>query len=319
MPNKIQLNLRNVLKGQDRWFKLGELSALLWKSFRESRVDGARIAELSECLATLYGASLGPNSSWEDVNDVLRYIGIPYRLEENDDPPYDIVLTAVVGEGENATPMGLDAFNELPVETYVTRFNDVMAKTFNGTTSAMVEYSKLMAPVMECIEFLISKHSKWDRELIERDNDAFNKFMLEHGFPYRINLVNGSYTFTVKHNDTDTMFHLGKLVSCLGNAASRKVVMTDGEFEQFQSNVIDLLFQLTGYHVISQKLADYRSLNIQLRYFELPYTVEIFKLDLPGEMGRATYVLHSNVEGSNYLELYQLNHFVKRFIDEEGL
>lgn len=172
---------------------------------------------------------------------------------------------------------------------------------------------------MKCIEFLLSKNPKWDREQIEQDNDAFNEFMLEHGFPYRINQVNDSYTFTVKHNDANTMFHLGKLVSCLGDAASRKVVMTDEEFDQFKSNAADLLFQLTGYQVISLKSADYRQLNIQLRYFGLPYTVEMFKLDLPGEMGRATYALRSNMEDSNYLELHQLNHFVKRFIDEEGL
>lgn len=319
MPNKIQLNLRNIAKEPSRIFMLGEFSGLLWKDSQKSCMDPAGVAEISTHLTALYGAPLGPNSSWEDVNDVLRYIGIPYRLEEKGDPSYDIVLTAIVDEGKNAVPMDLNAFNDLPVEAYVTKFNDVMPKIFIGTTSAMVEYSKLMEPVMKCTEFLISKNSKWDRELIERDNDAFNKFMLEHGFPYRINHVNDSYTFTVKHNDANTMFHLGKLVSCLGDAASRKVVMTDDEFDQFKSNVADLLFQLTGYQVISLKSADYRQLNIQLRYFGLPYTVEMFKLDLPGEMGRATYALRSNMEDSNYLELYQLNHFVKRFIDEEGL
>lgn len=319
MPNKIQLNLRNIAKEPSRIFMLGEFSGLLWKDSQKLYMDPAGVAEISTHLTALYGAPLGPNSSWEDVNDVLRYIGIPYRLEEKGDPSYDIVLTAIVDEGKKATPMDLSAFNDLPVEAYVTKFHDVMSKIFIGTTSAMVEYSKLMEPVMKCIEFLLSKNPKWDREQIEQDNDAFNEFMLEHGFPYRINQVNSSYTFTVKHNDANTMFHLGKLVSCLGDAASRKVVMTDEEFDQFKSNAADLLFQLTGYQVISLKSADYRQLNIQLRYFGLPYTVEMFKLDLPGEMGRATYALRSNMEDSNYLELYQLNHFVKRFIDEEGL
>lgn len=319
MPNKIQLNLRNIAKEPSRIFMLGEFSGLLWKDSQKLCMDPVGVAEISTHLTALYGAPLGPNSSWEDVNDVLRYIGIPYRLEENDDPSHDIVLTAIVDEGKKATPMDLSTFNDLPVEAYVTKFHDVMSKIFIGTTSAMVQYSKLMEPVMKCIEFLLSKNPKWDREQIEQDNDAFNEFMLEHGFPYRINQVNDSYMFTMKHNDANTMFHLGKLVSCLGDAASRKVVMTDEEFDQFKSNVADLLFQLTGYQVISLKSADYRQLNIQLRYFELPYNVEMFKLDLPGEMGRATYMLHSNMEGSNYLELHQLNHFVKRFIDEEGL
>lgn len=324
MPNKIQLNLRNIAKEPSRIFMLGEFSGLLWKDSQKSYMDPAGVAEISAHLTALYGAPLGPNSSWEDVNDVLRYIGIPYRLEENDDPPHDIVLTAIVDEGKKATPMDLSTFNDLPVEAYVTKFHDVMSKIFIGTTSAMVQYSKLMEPVMKCIEFLISKNPKWDREQIGQDNDAFNEFMLDHGFPYRISRVDhidgsGSYTFTVKHNDANTMFHLGKLVSCLGDAASRKVVMTDEEFDQFKSNVADLLFQLTGYQVIGLKSADYRQLNIQLRYFGLPYTVEMFKLNLPGEMGRATYALRSKLEDSNYLELYQLNSFVKCFIDEEGL
>ena len=231
MPNKIQLNLRNIEKEPSRIFMLGEFSGLLWKDSQKLCMDPAGVAEISTHLTALYGAPLGPNSSWEDVNDVLRYIGIPYRLEENDDPSHDIVLTAIVDEGKKATPMDLSAFNDLPVEAYVTKFHDVMSKIFIGTTSAMVQYSKLMEPVMKCIEFLLSKNPKWDREQIEQDNDAFNEFMLEHGFPYRINQVNDSYTFTVKHNDANTMFHLGKLVSCLGDAASRKVVMTDEEFD----------------------------------------------------------------------------------------
>ena len=47
MPNKIQLNLRNIAKEPSRIFMLGEFSGLLWKDSQKLCMDPAGVAEES--------------------------------------------------------------------------------------------------------------------------------------------------------------------------------------------------------------------------------------------------------------------------------